>query len=237
MAAAKEMPFGRYYGSVDATPLFVFLAGAYYERTGRPRVPGIALAARRGGAGVDRSVRRSGRRRFHRISAGKSPSGLIHQGWKDSDDAVFHADGTLAQGRSHCAKSRATSMRPGGRGLRWRRSWANGGHAAKLAAAGRRRCSEQFRAGVLVRRAIGRTPWPSTATSGPAACGRRTPGSACSRALRVRACPASWRGRCSAPESFSGWGVRTVAASAEKRYNPMSYHNGSVWPHDNALIA
>ena len=38
------------------------------------------------------------------------------------------------------------------------------------------------------------------------------------------------------PESFSGWGVRTVAAS-EVRYNPMAYHNGSVWPHDNALIA
>src|SRR4029077_6357262 len=37
-------------------------------------------------------------------------------------------------------------------------------------------------------------------------------------------------------DSFSGWGIRTVAAS-EARYNPMSYHNGSIWPHDNALIA
>ena len=38
------------------------------------------------------------------------------------------------------------------------------------------------------------------------------------------------------PEFFSGWGIRTIAAN-ESRYNPMSYHNGSVWPHDNALIA
>jgi glycogen debranching enzyme len=71
MAALKEMPFGRYCGSVDATLLFVLLAGAYYERTG------------------DRAFVE-----YHR----QSTDGLLHQGWKDSDDAIFHADGTLARG-------------------------------------------------------------------------------------------------------------------------------------------
>ena len=61
MAALGEMPFGRYYGSVDATPLFVLLAGAYYERTADLDVRRGDLAERRGRAGLDRRVRRSRR--------------------------------------------------------------------------------------------------------------------------------------------------------------------------------
>ena len=126
MAAPKEMPFGRYYGSVDATPLFVLLAGAYYERTGRPGVSRLALAPRRGGARLDRPVRRPRRRRLVEYSR-QSASGLLHQGWKDSDDAIFHADGTLAHGPIALARSRATSMRPGAPGRRWRPCWATRG--------------------------------------------------------------------------------------------------------------
>src|SRR5262249_37886249 len=97
MAVLKEMPFGRYYGSVDATPLFVLLAGAYYERTG-DRVfvesiwPNVQSALR----WIDRHGDRDGDGfvEYHRRAA----DGLVHQGWKDSDDAVFHADGSLARG-------------------------------------------------------------------------------------------------------------------------------------------
>src|SRR5262249_39677182 len=97
MAALKEMPFGRYYGSVDATPLFVLLAGAYYERTGDlggvaaiwPNVEAalgwIDEYGDRDGDGFVADQRRS-------------DVGLVHQGWKDSDDAVCHADGRLATG-------------------------------------------------------------------------------------------------------------------------------------------
>ena len=74
MAALKEMPFGRYYGSVDATPLFVLLAGAYYERTGDRGLRRIALAARRGGARLDRPLRRPRRRRLRRVPAGSPPT-------------------------------------------------------------------------------------------------------------------------------------------------------------------
>jgi len=117
MAALKEMPFGRYYGSVDATPLFVALAGAYYERTGDLRFikdiwPNIEAALlwidRYGDCDGDGFVAYSRH----------SNSGLLHQGWKDSDDAIFHADGSLA-GRSRCARYRGMLTRPGGPARPW----------------------------------------------------------------------------------------------------------------------
>ncbi len=97
MAALGEIPFGRYYGSVDATPLFVLLAGAYYERTGdRPFVesiwPNLEAALR----WIDDygDVDRDGFVEYAR----SNPQGLVHQGWKDSHDAIFHADGSSAAG-------------------------------------------------------------------------------------------------------------------------------------------
>ena len=97
MAALKEMPFGRYYGSVDATPLFVLLAGAYYERTGdRAFVESLWPHVEAALDWIDRYGDRDGDGfvEYHRQSA----DGLVHQGWKDSDDAVFHADGSPAAG-------------------------------------------------------------------------------------------------------------------------------------------
>ena len=97
MARTGEMPFGRYYGSVDATPLFVVLAGEHLRRTGdlelaRSLWPNVAAALEwierfgdRDGDGFVEYERRS-------------PDGLLHQGWKDSDDAVVHADGSRARG-------------------------------------------------------------------------------------------------------------------------------------------
>src|SRR6185437_8009797 len=75
-------------------------------------------------------------------------------------------------------------------------------------------------------------PSRSTATSGRAACARRMPATSSGAASRARTVGETLL----APESFGGWGVRTVARG-EARYNPMSYHNGSVWPHDNAIAA
>jgi glycogen debranching enzyme len=233
MAALKEMPFGRYYGSVDATPLFVLLAGAYYERTGdRASVeslwPNVEAALR----WIDRYGDRDGDGfvEYHRRSA----DGLVHQGWKDSDDAVFHADGSPAAGPIALCEVQGyvyAARRAG----------------AALAAA----LGQTERAGQLMRQAdelreqFERAFWcEELSTYALALDGDKQP---C--ALR-----ASNAGHClfagiASPqharrvartllgaESFSGWGVRTVAA-CERRYNPMSYHNGSVWPHDNAVIA
>jgi len=69
MAALREVPFGLYYGSVDSTPLFVLLAGLYAERTGDMDAIAEFVAGHRGRPGLDRQLRRSGRRRFHRVRA------------------------------------------------------------------------------------------------------------------------------------------------------------------------
>src|SRR6185295_4752063 len=97
MAALGEIPFARYYGNVDATPLFVVLAGQYYERTGdqitiKSLWPHIRLALdwidTYGDIDGDSFVE----------YARRSPKGLVQQGWKDSYDSVSHADGSLAEG-------------------------------------------------------------------------------------------------------------------------------------------
>src|SRR5262245_59865439 len=97
MAALREIPFGQYYGSVDSTPLFILLAGAYYERTAdRECVASIWSNVERAVQWIDTYGDRDqdGFVEYHR----HSPDGLVQQGWKDSHDSVFHADGSLAEG-------------------------------------------------------------------------------------------------------------------------------------------
>lgn len=233
MAAAKEMPFGRYYGSADATPLFVFLAGAYYERTAdRPLLESIWPHVEAALEWIDRYGDRDGDGLIE--YSRQSPSGLLHQGWKDSDDAIFHADGSLAEGPVALCEVQGYVYA----------AWRAG--AAMAAVLGRTGRAERMshKADQLQER-FERAFWcDELSTYALALDGDKRP-------CRVRTSNA---GQCLftgiarperahqvartlfTPGSFSGWGVRTVAVS-EKRYNPMSYHNGSVWPHDNALVA
>jgi glycogen debranching enzyme len=233
MAALNEIPYGRYYGSVDATPLFVMLAGAYYERTGdrafiRYIWPNIELALqwidREGDLDGDGFVEYSRRSR----------GGLIHQGWKDSRDAVFHADGSSAegpialcevQGYVFAAKRRAAELalmlghtdqarRLLKEAARLRAQferifWCNDLSSYALALDGLKQPCRVKTSNA------GHSLWTGIAT--------RQHGMRTAKTLMTEAC-------------FNGWGVRTVAAT-EIRFNPMSYHNGSVWPHDNAIIA
>src|SRR5216683_648672 len=97
MARLGEVPFGRYYGSIDSTPLFVMLAGAYFERTGdRVFLANLWPHVERALEWMDTFGDRDGDGFIE--YARRSPSGLVHQGWKDSQDSVFHADGSLAEG-------------------------------------------------------------------------------------------------------------------------------------------
>ena len=233
MAALGEIPFGRYYGSVDATPLFVLLAGAYYERTADREFlesiwPNVEAALRWLDTNGDPD--RDGFVEYHR----HSPQGLVHQGWKDSHDAVFHADGSPAQGPIALCEVQAYV-------------YAARRAAADLALAlGRpERAAELARQAQALRERFEQAFWcEELSTFALALDGAKRP-------CRVRTSNA---GHCLLADlvspaharrvadtlldeaSFSGWGIRTVAAT-ESRYNPMSYHNGSVWPHDNALIA
>jgi glycogen debranching enzyme len=233
MAALKEMPFGRYYGSVDATPLFVLLAGAYFERTGDRAFaetlwPNVEAALhwidRYGDCDGDGFVE------YQR----QSGDGLLHQGWKDSDDAIFHADGSPARGRIAVCEVQ---------GYVYAARRAGAAMAAELGHADR--SVELTRQAESLRLRFEQAFWcEELSTYGLALDGDK-------RLCRVRtsnagqclftgiASPEHARrvaGILLAAESFSGWGVRTVAIS-ESRYNPMGYHTGAVWPHDNALIA
>jgi glycogen debranching enzyme len=233
MAALKEMPFGRYYGSVDATPLFVLLAGAYYERTAdRAFVEALWPHVEAALGWIDRFGDRDGDGfvEYQR----QSGEGLIHQGWKDSDDAVFHADGSPARGPIALCEVQGyvyAARRAG---------------AALAAVLGRpERADALARQAEVLRERFEQAFWcEELSTYALALDGEKRPcqvrtSNAGQCLFTGIVCP-DRAGRLVetllSPDSFSGWGVRTVAAS-EARYNPMVYHNGSVWPHDNALIA
>jgi glycogen debranching enzyme len=233
MARTREMPFGRYYGSVDATPLFIVLAHEYHRRTGDlefvrsiwPNIQaGLDWIARYGDKDGDGFVE------YERLSS----SGLIHQGWKDSDDAIMHADGSPAEGPIAVAEVQGYVF------AAWRA-------AAELAVVlGLEDLARDLdhRADALRQRFDAAFWCDDLQTYALALDGRKRP---ClvksSNAGQCFFTRIVWPARAQslaqtllAPESFSGWGVRTLAAT-EKRFNPMGYHTGTVWPHDNALIA
>ncbi|HEY2988994.1 MAG TPA: amylo-alpha-1,6-glucosidase [Candidatus Binatia bacterium] len=233
MAALKEVPFGLYYGSVDSTPLFIMLAGAYYERTGdRDFIESIWPNILRALTWIDEygDMDRDGFVEYLKHSS----KGLIHQGWKDSKDSVFHADGTLAEGPLALCEVQGYV-------------YAAKQHAAQLAdlLGETKKAAELWRDADGLEERFDKAFWSQELSTYVLALdGKKRP-------CRVRSSNAGHclftgiaapqRARLTADtllgeDSFSGWGIRTVAAS-EARYNPMSYHNGSVWPHDNALTA
>jgi glycogen debranching enzyme len=233
MAVLKEMPFGRYYGSADATPLFVLLAGAYYERTGdRSFVEALWPPIEAALHWIDRYGDRDGDGfvEYER----QSGEGLVHQGWKDSDDAIFHADGSPARGAiALCevqgyvyAARRAAAVLAAELGHTDRSGeWTRQAESLRLRFERAFWCEELSTYALALDGDKRRCQVRSSNAGQCLFTGIASPG----RARRVAR-------TLLAPESFSGWGVRTVAAS-ESRYNPMGYHTGAVWPHDNALIA
>jgi glycogen debranching enzyme len=233
MAALGEVPFSRYYGTVDATPLFVMLAGAYYVRTAdlafiRSIWPNVEHALgwidRYGDSDGDGFVE----------YARRSPRGLVQQGWKDSHDSIFHADGTFAeapialcevQGYTYAARVAAATLADA-LGMD-RRAQELAGAAKRL----QQQFEEAFWCEELSTYALaldGQKQPCRLITSNAGHC-LFTGIASEEHARRVAA-------TLTTEASFSGWGIRTLAAT-EARYNPMSYHNGSIWPHDNALVA
>ena len=232
-AVTGEVPFGRYYGSVDATPLFLWLYGRCVESTADLEF------ANRLWPSVERAIEwieRWGDRdgdgyvKYRR----ETPLGLANQGWKDSPDAIFHHDGELArppialaevQGYVYAACVSVASVA----------ALLGHGHIADRlvtrAAALKRSFERDFwldREGMIAL-AVDADGQPCRVmASNGAHClatglvdGERAQ-AMCRRLL--------------ADDMYSGWGIRTLSCN-EPRYNPMSYHNGSVWPHDNAMAA
>jgi glycogen debranching enzyme len=233
MAALGEIPFGQYYGTADATPLFVMLADAYIQRTGDMHAleqlwPHLLAAldwmetyGDLDGDGLIEYARRS-------------DTGLVQQGWKDSYDSVFHADGTLADPPIAMCEIQGYAYA----------AWTGAARLATLRGDSTRADRWRTKA-ALVQSRFEEAFWcDDLGTYALALDGRKRP-------CRVRASNVghclftgivnSDRARRAADtlmseDSFAGWGIRTVAAGAA-RYNPMSYHNGSIWPHDTAIAA
>jgi glycogen debranching enzyme len=233
LARTGAIPHTPYYGTVDATPLFLMVAGGYYRwtldlDTMRQLRPALDAALRwidewgdRDGDGFVEYERRA-------------PAGLINHGWKDSYDCIVHADGSIAhgpialvevQGYVYEAKLRIADVyealgdSPSADRLR--------SEAAELRAA----FNEAFwdpDEGFFALALDGCKRQVRSVTSNPAHClycGIVDDDKAEMVAERLMAA-----------DMFSGWGIRTLSGSSPA-YNPMSYHNGSVWPHDNAIAA
>lgn len=231
MSATRELPFGLYYGGVDTTPLFVLLAGAYARRTSDFAFIGELWPALLAATRWIERVCDANPLGLLDYARGQS-SGLANQGWKDSEDSVFHADGRFPEGPIALIEVQGYAF------------------AAFVAMAGlaRQRGDEpaaahwQSRAGILQATVEQRFWMPEQGYYGIALDGQgrlcevraSNPGHLLYVGLVSEARAAQVTRQLLGPQFHSGWGLRTLA-KGEPRYNPMSYHNGSVWPHDSAL--
>jgi glycogen debranching enzyme len=233
MAALREVPFAHYYGSVDATPLFVLLAGLYVERTGDEETLAELWPAIEAALGwIDGAGDPDGDGFVEYQRA--SEQGLANQGWKDSYDAIFHADGRLAEGYIALAEVQGYVFAAKRLAARCALRMGLAEKAGQLATEAQT-LAERFEQAFWCEE-LGTYALALDGAKQPCKVRSSNAGqlmfSGMVREDRARKVAADLM----RPHFFSGWGIRTVAVG-EIRYNPMSYHNGSIWPHDNALIA
>lgn len=233
MNMLKELPFGLYYGGVDTTPLFVMLAGAYAERSGDLAFVENIWPQLESAMNWVETIGDSDGDGFLDYASGEE-TGLRNQGWKDSEDSVFHDDGQFpkspialveVQGYQYAAMMSMALL------SRYRRD--------------REAAKKWQEKAAHVREAVERRFWMDDKNFYGLAL------DADGRLCRVRSSnaghllftglPSPERARKVTQQLLSsafdcGWGIRTLA-NDELRYNPMSYHNGSVWPHDTAICA
>jgi glycogen debranching enzyme len=233
LAGADLVPHTPYYGAVDTTPLFVFLYAQYFRWTGdvefaRELLPNVRAALR----WIDEYGDLDGDGFVEYLS--RSSRGLVNQGWKDSLDSILHPDGRPAeapialvevQAYVYVAKLRVADV------FEFLGEAEVAGRLRREAAELRSRFLEAFwmeDERYLAAALDARKHQVRTVVSNVGHC------LYCEILDQDRADHVARR--LLQPDMFSGWGIRTLSKGAVP-YNPMSYHNGSVWPHDNALIA
>jgi glycogen debranching enzyme len=232
MARLGEVPFRQYYGTVDATPLFLFLAAAYLDRTNdrtliRELWPHLEMAL----TWIDcyGDLDRDGFVEYSTESLG-----LKQQGWKDSFDSVFHADGTVAKGPIALCEVQAyvfaakKGMAMVARRLKKPETAEQLAYEADQLRTNFHRAFWCDAIGMYALALDGEKRQCEVRSSNSGQCLFSGIGDSESNNRIIE--------ELGQPAFFSGWGVRTIASS-EKNFNPMSYHNGSIWPHDNSLIA
>jgi glycogen debranching enzyme len=231
MATLNEVPFRRYYGTVDATPLFVVLAGRYFQRCGdlafiRELWPNIEKALN----WVTTKLEQDGFLSYRQHVAG----GLVQQGWKDSNDSVFHHDGSNATPPIALCEVQGYAWEA----LIWGVELA--GHLelkdkAHYWQTMADRLQKDFEAEFWLDD-LDMYALALDGTGRPCAVRSSNPGHLLYNGMIKPERAARLIRQLTAENAFNGWGLRTIFAG-EPRYNPMSYHNGSVWPHDTALAA
>jgi glycogen debranching enzyme len=233
MAQTREVPFGRYYGTVDATPLFVALAGAYYKRTGdldfiRSIWPHVLAALEwidtYGDVDGDGFVE----------YARRSKHGLVQQGWKDSHDSIFHADGRMATAPIALSEVQAYVFEAKNMAAHLAAALKEPERASRLIAEAEA-LRKKFQAAFWCEE-LGMYAIALDGDKKPCRVASSNAGHALWTGIASPEHAARMAARFTSADFFTGWGIRTVA-DGQARYNPMSYHNGSIWPHDNALIA
>ncbi|MFJ7899281.1 glycogen debranching N-terminal domain-containing protein [Streptomyces sp. NPDC096198] len=232
LAHFGQVPYGRYYGSVDATPLFLVLLGAYVEQTGDRALARRLESHARAAVGwmLDHGGLTSRGYLVYRADRG----GLANQNWKDSPGAICCADGSRPQGPVTASGAQGYAYDALRRTAQLARTvWDDEVYAALLDHTARD-LRDRFQRDFW----MAEHSFPALALDGE---GRQVD------ALASDAGHLLWSGlldkeygelvgrRLLEPDFFSGWGVRTLAAG-QAAYHPLSYHRGSVWPHDNALI-
>lgn len=231
MARCQEIPHTPYYGTVDATPLWLMLYSEYYswthDRETLEQLWPNALAAMEW---IDQNMQPSGYLTYHR----RSKRGLDNQGWKDSGDCIVDSKGDLATGPialcevqayAYAAKMRLAEIARMKKRLDLAERWQDEAKSLKERFNKDFWLQDQDFCALALDGALKQV---DSITSNPGHClllGIFTPEKAYSVAERLRA-----------PDMFNGWGIRTLS-SLSPAYNPMGYHIGSVWPHDNSLMA
>ncbi|WP_030922740.1 glycogen debranching N-terminal domain-containing protein [Streptomyces sp. NRRL B-24720] len=232
LAHFRQVPYGRYYGSVDATPLFLVLLDSYTQATGES-----ALAARlepHARAAIAWMFRDGGLEHDGYLRYTPDPNGLVNQNWKDSAGAICFRNGTQAEGPIAVAEAQGYAYDALVRTARLSREvWNDPGWANELDAA-----AAALRTRFLRDFWMPEPDFPALALDGQ---GRQVD------SLASDAGHLLWSGildrshaqrvgrRLLQPDFFSGWAIRTLAAG-QPGYHPLSYHRGTCWPHDNAII-
>jgi glycogen debranching enzyme len=228
-----ELPFGIYYGTIDATPLFVSLAGHYYRRTGdKEMIAAIWPNIKAGINWIEQYGDFDGDGFVEYIH--KSEKGLTNQGWKDSYDSVFHNTGALAEAPIALCEVQGYVYDAYVQGAYLAEELGEMDLAGKLSQAASTLQTnfnnvfwdEELKTFVI---ALDRDKKPCRIKTSNA--GHCLFSGIASTQLAEQMIPGLF-----GADMYSGWGIRTLSADSQ-RYNPMSYHNGSIWPHDNSLIA